>query len=222
MLKNYLLIAFRNLRKDKIFSLINILGLALGLACSLLILLWIRDERNMDKFNKNTTQVYSVYERQYYDNKIDAFHSTPGVMADEMKRVLPQVQFASGMAWEDLATFQVGDKIMQENGNHAGMDFFRMFSYKLLQGTAATALNTPSTIAISRKMARDFFGGPEQAIGKTIRYENRKDFKVSAVFENCLKMYPKSSIISLTGTHFWKTTAGQKNGATTGRALLSC
>ena len=184
MLKNYLLIAFRNLLKDKIFSLINILGLALGLACSLLILLWIRDERNMDKFNKNTTQVYSVYERQYYDNKIDAFHSTPGVMADEMKRVLPQVQFASGMAWDDLATFQVGDKIMQENGNHAGMDFFRMFSYELLQGTAATALNSPSTIAISRKMAKDFFGGPGQAIGKTIRYENRKDFKVTAVFEN--------------------------------------
>jgi putative ABC transport system permease protein len=114
MLKNYLLIAFRNLKKDKVFSLINILGLALGMACSLLIMLWIRDERNQDKFNKNTTQLYSVYERQYYDNKIDAFHSTPGIMADEMKRVLPEVKYASGMAWEDPATFQVGDKIMEE------------------------------------------------------------------------------------------------------------
>lgn len=184
MLKNYLLIAFRNLKKDKVFSLINILGLALGMACSLLIMLWIRDERNQDKFNKNTTQLYSVYERQYYDNKIDAFHSTPGIMADEMKRVLPEVKYASGMAWEDPATFQVGNKIMEEKGNHAGMDFFLMFSYKLLQGTAATALNTPSTIAISRKMANDFFGSPDLAIGKTIRYENRKDFKVTAVYEN--------------------------------------
>jgi ABC-type antimicrobial peptide transport system permease subunit len=129
-------------------------------------------------------QLYSVYERQYYDNKIDAFHSTPGVTADEMKRVIPEVKYASGMAWEDPATFQVGEKIMQETGNHAGMDFFLMFSYKLLQGSAATALNTPSTIAISRKMANDFFGSPEMAMGKTIRYENRKDFKVSAVFEN--------------------------------------
>ncbi|HEY4154061.1 MAG TPA: hypothetical protein VGM24_01490 [Puia sp.] len=117
MLKNYLLIAIRNLKKDRIFSFINILGLA----CSLLILLWIQDERSMDKFNKNTSRLFSVYERQYYDNKVDAFHSTPGVLADEMKRVLPQVQYASGMAWENPSTFQVGEKIMQETGNHAGM-----------------------------------------------------------------------------------------------------
>ena len=78
MLKNYFLVAIRNLRKSKIFSLINIVGLALGMACSLLILLWIRDERNMNKFNKNSSRLYSVYERQYFDNKVDAFHATPG------------------------------------------------------------------------------------------------------------------------------------------------
>ncbi len=182
--KNYLLVAIRNLRKNKLFSLINILGLALGMACSLLILLWVKDERNKDKFNKNTTQLYSVYERQYYDNKIDAFHSTPGIMADEMKRVLPDVQYASGFGWNDLSTFEVGDKIMKEKGNHAGADFFKMFSYPLLEGNAANALNAPDKIAISRKMAADFFGDPHDAIGKTIRYANAKDFIVSAVFEN--------------------------------------
>jgi putative ABC transport system permease protein len=183
MLKNYFLIAVRNLRKNKVFSLINIVGLALGMACSLLILLWIQDERNMDKFNKNSARLYSVFERQYYDNKVDAFHSTPGIMGDEMKRVLSEVQYASNFAWEDQATFQVGDHIMQETGNHAGIDIFKMFSYKLLAGNAATALNTPSTIAISKKMARDFFGNPEAAMGKTIRYENRRDFTITAVYE---------------------------------------
>jgi ABC-type antimicrobial peptide transport system permease subunit len=183
MVKNYFLIAMRNLRKSKVFSLINIVGLALGMACSLLILLWIRDERNMDKFNSNSSRLYSVFERQYFDNKVDAFHATPGVLADEMKRVLPEVQYASGFAWEDQATFQVGDHIMKETGNHAGVDVFRMFSYKLLAGNAATALNTPATIAVSKKMARDFFGGPESALGKTIRYENRRDFTISAVYE---------------------------------------
>src|ERR1700730_6877729 len=128
MLKNYLLVAFRNLKRNKVFSFINILGLALGMACSLLIFLWVNDERNMDRFNKNTERLYSVYERQFYDNKIDAFHSTPGVLADEMKKVLPDVQYASGYAWNDLSTFQVGDKIMKERGNHAGADFFKMFS----------------------------------------------------------------------------------------------
>ena len=184
MLKNYLLTAIRNLKKNKVFSFINISGLALGMTCSLLILLWINNERSMDKQNKYTETLYSIYERQYYDNKIDAFHATPGVLADEMKRVLPEVQYASNFAWNELTTFQVGDKIVKENGNHAGMDFFKIFSYKLLQGNATTALNTPATIAISRKMANDFFGSPEKAIGKTIRYENRKDFTITAVFEN--------------------------------------
>ncbi len=184
MIKNYLLVALRNLRRNKVFSFINILGLALGMACSLLILLWVNDERNMDRFNKNTEQLYSVYERQYYDSKIDAFHATPGILADEMKRVLPEVQYASGLAWEDLSTFQAGDKIMKESGNHAGADFFKMFSYKLLAGNAANSLNSPVSIAISRKMANDFFRSPQAAIGKTIRYANQKDFTVKAVFEN--------------------------------------
>jgi putative ABC transport system permease protein len=184
MIKNYLLVALRNLRKNKAFSLINILGLALGLACSLLIFLWVNDERNMDKFNEHTSELYSVYERQYYDNKIDAFHSTPGIMADQMKKDLAEVQYASGMAWDDLSTFEVGDKIMKETGNHAGADFFKMFSYTLLQGNAETALNAPVKIAISRKMANDFFGSPAAAYGKTIRYANTKDFTISAVFEN--------------------------------------
>ena len=183
MLKNYFLTAIRNLWRNKVFSLINIVGLALGMACSLLILIWIRDERSMDTFNKNSSRLYSVYERQYYDNKVDAFHSTPGIMADEMKRVLPEVQYASGFAWQELSTFQVGDHIMQETGNHAGRDFFSMFSIKLLAGNAATALSTPATIAISKKMAKDFFGNPGAALGKTIRFENRQDFTISAVYE---------------------------------------
>jgi putative ABC transport system permease protein len=184
MIKNYLKIAWRNLVKNKVFSFINILGLALGMACSLLILLWVNDEKSMDKFHKNRSQLYSVYERQYYDNKIDAFHSTPGVLADEMKKVLPEVQYASGMAWNDRATFQVGDKIMKEKGNHAGADFFKMFSYQLLAGNANDALSSPVSIAISRKMANDFFGDPQSAIGKTIRYANQKDLAVAAVYED--------------------------------------
>ncbi len=184
MIKNYLLVALRNLRKNKAFSAINILGLALGMACSLLILLWINDERNMDKFNKNTTRLYSIYERQYYDNKIDAFHSTPGVLPDEIKRVMPQVQYSSGFGWQEESAFQVGDKILKEKGNHASADFFKMFSYTLLQGNAASALNAPTTIAISRKMANDFFGSPGAALGKTIRYQDHTNYTVSAVFEN--------------------------------------
>ena len=184
MLKNYLLVALRNIRKNKIFSAINILGLALGMTCSLLILLWVQDENGIDAFHKNGSLIYSIYERQYYDGKVESGHYTPGLLPDEMKRKIPEIEYSSGFAWKDLNTFSVGDKILKEEGNHASTDFFKMFSYPLLEGNARTALSTPVSIAVSRKMAVDFFGSPKEALGKTVRFDNRQDLMVSAVFEN--------------------------------------
>lgn len=184
MFKNYLKIAFRNISKNKAFSFINIMGLALGLTCSLLILLWVNDEYKVDAFHKNSSQLYSIIERQYQNGQIDAFYGGPGILADEMKTVLPEVQYATNYAWNQLSTFEANNKIIKENGNHAGADFFKMFTYPLIQGDVATALKTPLDIAISKKMAEDFFGSPEKAIGKTIRYQNKKDLKITAVFDN--------------------------------------
>jgi ABC-type antimicrobial peptide transport system permease subunit len=184
MFKNYLKTAFRNLWKNKAFSFINIMGLALGLACSLLIVLWVSDEYKVDAFHKNGSQLYSIIERQYRDGQVDAFLGGPGLLADEMKKVLPEVQYASNYAWNELSTFEANNKIIKENGNHAGEDFFKMFTYPLLQGNAATALQTPLDIAISKKMAEQFFGSAAEAIGKTIRYQDKKDLKITAVFDN--------------------------------------
>jgi ABC-type antimicrobial peptide transport system, permease component len=184
MFKNYLTVAVRNLWKNKTFSGINLLGLALGLACSLLILLWVKDEKNMDAFHANKERIYTIYERQYYDGKVVAAYHTPGLLAAELKRVIPEIEKATGFNYEDTYTFSVGDKIMKQNGNFADADFFSMFSYPLLHGNAQTALQSPVSIAISRKMAHDFFGSPEAAMGKTIRYNNSTDFTVTAVFEN--------------------------------------
>jgi putative ABC transport system permease protein len=184
MIKNYLKTAIRNIRKNKIYSFINIFGLGLGLACSLLIILWVHDEEKVDNIYPNGNRLFAVYERQYVEGKINSFYSTPGLMADEMKKVIPEVQCATGYAWTNPETFRVGDKIMKENGNSAGADFFKMFSYPLLEGSVNDALNSPQSIAISRKMAQDFFGSPASAIGKTILFDNRKNFTVTAVFEN--------------------------------------
>jgi len=184
MIKNYFKTAWRNLWRNKAFSLINIMGLALGLTCSLLIMLWVKDEYSVDAFHKNGAQLYSVYERQNHDGQWSAFHGSPGVMAEEMKRVLPEVQYATNYAWNDLSTFEANNKILKESGNYAGADFFKMFSYPFLQGNAIKALQTPSDIAISKKMAEDFFGSPAEAIGKTITWQNKEDFKITAVFDN--------------------------------------
>jgi putative ABC transport system permease protein len=184
MIRNYLAVAWRNLWKNKSFSAINILGLALGITCSLLILLWVRDEYNVDAFHNNGDRLYSVYQNTHFDGKIESGHYTPGPMPDEMKRVLPEVTHACGFAWNSWNTFAAGEKIMKLDGNAAGADFFSMFSYPLLEGNAATALNTPTSLAISRTMANSFFGSPKEAIGKTLRFENYRDLQVTAVFED--------------------------------------
>jgi predicted permease len=184
MIKNYLKTALRNLRRNKVFSFINISGLALGMACSLLIFLWVQSEYDVDSFNKNSSRLYSVYERQFYNDKVDLFHSTPGLTADEMKKVFPEVEYASGFGWIIQNSFTLGDKVIEEEGGWAGEDYFKMFNYPLLEGDARTALNSPSSIAVSKKMAESFFGSAKSAINKTIRFNDKRDFKITAVFEN--------------------------------------
>ena len=188
MIKNYLKIAIRNIARNKAFSSINICGLALGMACSLLILLWVQDERSVDGFHKNGKRLYQVYERNYYDGKIDAGYPTQGLLAEELKKVIPDIELATGFEYAaptgTLNTFEAGDKINKAAGLYAGADFFKMFSYPLLQGNPQTALNAPGSIAISRKMAETFYGSPQKAIGQLIRFEDKDELKVSAVFEN--------------------------------------
>src|SRR5687768_12557817 len=173
MLTNYLRIAWRTLIRSKSFSAINIFGLALGITCSLLIMLWVFDERNVDGFHANGDYLYQVYERHYYDGKADAGYSTQGLLAQEMKKVVPEIEFAGSMdsaaAPGTSNNFEAGEKVNKLAGFYAGDDIFSMFSYPLLQGTATNALEGPSSIAISRKMAEFFFQTPENAFGKTIR-----------------------------------------------------
>jgi len=182
MLKNYFLVALRNFRNSKIFSLINITGLAFGITCGLLILLWVRDERSIDHTQLHGDRLYILYERQYVDNKINAGYYTPGLLAPELKKNIPEIEHAVGYMHSSRTTFETRDKILKQDGAWTDEDYFKMFSYPLLKGSPETALNSPLNIAISNKMAIAFFGSASEAMGKTIRYKNRKDFTVSAVF----------------------------------------
>jgi len=184
MLFNYLKVAIRHLWKNKGFSFINITGLALGLAAAMLILLWVRDEKKMNTASSAPDRVYQVFERTTSNGQTQGGASTQGLLAQELKRSIPQVAAATAIDVTEPANFAVGDKSIQEAANFADSDFFRIFGYPLVEGNAGTALTDPLSIAISRKMARTLFGSPEAAMGKTIRYEDRKDLKVSAVFED--------------------------------------
>lgn len=187
MIKNYLKIAWRNVVRNKAHTFINVAGLSVGLVCSLLILLWVQNELSVDGFLKNSSRVYSIYEHQNYDHTMHGSYNNPGPTAEQMKKVLPEVEYATSAGFDQTNTFQVGDKILKQNGSAASADYFSVFSYKLLQGDTKSALNTPASLAISHKMAVAFFGSPQAAIGKTIRYENSKNFTVTAVFEDLPK-----------------------------------
>ncbi|AKD57626.1 ABC transporter permease [Spirosoma radiotolerans] len=185
MLTNYIKIAWRNLIRNKAFSAINILGLALGMGCSLLIFLWIQDELSIDRYHANGPYLYNVMQRQFYDGQVQTGRFTPGILADELKRQFPEVVYAAGYTgWAANVTFAAGEKINKETGHWAGADWFKMLSIPLLAGTPATALNSPNSLAISRKVAEFYFGNPVAALGKSIRIDNKNDYQVTAVFEN--------------------------------------
>lgn len=182
MLKNYFRTAWRTIRSNTTFYSLNLSGLALGITCSLLIFLWVHDELSVDRFHVHGDRLYLLYENEHLDGKIVSGYWTPGLLAQELRKKIPEVQYATDMFGHDGANFEAGDKRLKENGLGADSDFFQMFTYPLLLGDPATALHSPADIAISDQMATRFFGSPTAAMGQTIRWENRRDFIVSAVF----------------------------------------
>lgn len=198
MIKHYLLMAFRNLVRHKAFGAINIVGLALGMTCCIFIYLWIEDEKSMDNFHVNGDHLFNVYQTITAEGRVEGSYNTP-IQYDSLGRIIPiadigQVApevksisfFATGyeLPWGHPETLQVGDRIHKWNGARANENFLTMFSYPVIAGDAATALRGLNSMAISKKLAAVYFGSPENAIGKSIRYENSADFVVNAVFEN--------------------------------------
>jgi hypothetical protein len=193
MIRHYLTVAFRHIVRGKMFSFINILGLALGMACSLLIGLWIHDETRVDAFHENSKQLYRVVTRGYTgDGSVQAYPYTQGLLYEELKKKMPEVVHACAFSWETKTVLTVGDKIFMETGRFASEDFFQMFSFPLLYGNSTLALSTPTGITISVQLANKYFGSREAAIGKTIRVDNRKDFQVTAIFETIPAVPPFS------------------------------
>src|SRR5688572_14396279 len=193
MINHYVTTALRNLTRSKTFSIINVTGLAFGLGCSLLIFLWVLDEISVDKFHANDKFLYRVYLRQLYDGKLQADYNSPAPLPAELKKKIPEIEYATGFVkyfrlslQDDIyESFSVADTIVHKmKGSRAEPDFFSMFSYKLLFGNPETALNSPESLCMSVKMAEMFFGSAAAALGKTVRFDGRKDLLVTGVFEN--------------------------------------
>jgi putative ABC transport system permease protein len=182
MLRNYIKIAFRNLLRHKAFSFINIFGLSIGMACSILIFLWVEHELSYDRFHQNSENIYRITaELREMDIKA-AVSSAPLALAvqNELPEIKSTVRLSPGH--EDL--LQVEDRMFEEDRIcYADSNFLQFFSFALKEGDPRTALLQPEGIVITEAMAKKYFGEGE-AMGKSIRKNHKDDFTVTGVLEN--------------------------------------
>jgi putative ABC transport system permease protein len=190
MLKHYLKIAIRNLSRQKVFSTINIIGLAIGLACGIMLSLWIFDELSFDKFHENGNNIYRVLENQSYSSQNMQVAVTPAPMAEAMKDDFPEIvsitRYNSGYA----QTIEVGEKKFEEtNGAFADADFFEMFSFPIIEGSQ-NPLADKNSIVLTETTAAKLFGDKE-AVGNTVSLYGL-DLQVTAVMRDV----PRNSHLS--------------------------
>ena len=183
MLNHYLLLIYRNFVRAKSYFLINLTGLATGLACTLLIYLWVRDEYRMNKFHALDERLFQVMEHQQYADEIMTTTSTPGILAETIKDEYSEIQFAATTTWINDFNLSVKDHNVKAKGYYVGEDYFEIFSFNMLQGDASQVLKDKMSIVISRDLAIRLFGTDEHAVGKTVEVQHDKSFNVTGVFD---------------------------------------
>ncbi|MCW3107780.1 MAG: FtsX-like permease family protein [Segetibacter sp.] len=191
MIKNYFKTAWRNLIKDKQFSLLNLVGLSTGLACALLIYLWVSDELSIDKFNINDSRLYQVLKMSTDGNgAIDVGENTQGLLAQSIAKELPEAEFTTCVKKEsDPGILSFGDKHIKAKPAFAENNFFNVFSYHLMSGDKDKALSDISGVLVSDETALKLFN-TTNVVGKMVNWDlkyNKVDFsnvyKVSGVFK---------------------------------------
>jgi len=185
MFKNYLKTAFRNLTRHKGYSLINIAGFAIGIACCILIFLWVQDELSFDRFHGNLDSLHRVVEKNYFsDGTIFPIARTPYPVGPALVADYPEIINFTRFTpcWRVL--IESGDKSFYERGfAFADPSLLEMFSFPLLKGDPNTALSETNAVLISGDMAKKYFGS-EDPVGQKLTMDNAVDFQVSGVFEN--------------------------------------
>jgi predicted permease len=184
MFKNYLKTTIRNIIKYKGYSLINISGLAIGMACCLLISMWVLDELSYDKFHKNASQLYRVEENQHYSGRIFHVTVTPYPIAPAMVKEFPEIADATRYVWAGGSLLRYKEKAFYEYYMRAvDPSFLNMFTFPLIKGDITTALKESHSIIISEKIAEKYFG-EEDPLGKTITINNKNVFTVTGILKD--------------------------------------
>ncbi len=186
MFKNYIKIAFRNLKRNKGYSAINITGLAVGIACFVLMFLYVRFELSFDNFHKNGDQIYRFYKKRqvagtaYLGNPY--LTSTPAPLAPTIKEEYPEVVNSTRISRLNNVLLIHQESKFYERGLWADNQFLKIFSFPLRQGNLEKALAEPDSMVLTQRLAEKFFGS-ENPMGEIITFRNT-DFRVTGILEN--------------------------------------
>ena len=181
---NYLKIVFRNIRKYKAYSFINIAGLATGMACCLLILLWVHDEWQYDRYHKNTDRIFRVYGKGLINTSEINMPYSPAPMAETLVDDCPEVESAVRLYNPGEMLVKHGDRNFTENRFlFADASIFEVFTFPMIRGNPETALIRPHSLVLTKSTAHKYFGD-EDPMGRMIVLNNGTDYQVTGIVED--------------------------------------
>src|SRR4030095_13542784 len=180
MFENYFKIAWRNLFRNKGFSLTNLLGLTIGMTCTILIFLWLQDEVAYNKFHANYNEIYKIKANRDFNNQVFTDDNMVLPLAKTLKEKLPQIKTAVVTTHEGSHVLAYGDAKLKKQGYTVSDQFFDLFSWNFIEGNAASALPDAYAIVLTRSTATALFGNADP-INKIIKVDNEYDAKVTAV-----------------------------------------
>ncbi|MEP6724737.1 MAG: ABC transporter permease [Bacteroidota bacterium] len=174
-------IAWRHLMKDRQSAILNFIGLSTGLACTVLIFLWVRDERRMD--SSQDPNIFQVMENRLKSGGIWTSPTTSGPMSETMQADFPEIAFAVPTRRSGNITLTAGEKNIKSDGIRAGKDFFQVFNYPLLAGNKTTVLAAKQDIVLSDVLAERLFGSVANAMGKSLDWQHEEQYRISGIFK---------------------------------------
>ncbi|MEM7655252.1 MAG: ABC transporter permease [Bacteroidota bacterium] len=185
MLRNYFLTAFRNLWKQRFYTVINLLGLAVGIASCILITLFVRDELQFDQHHSKADRIYRLWADIKFNKDADKVPQLPAPLAETLVRDFPEVEAAARFRfsgqWLVRHKDGNGENIRETEVLYADQSIFDIFDFELLAGDIETALTEPNTLVLNRSTAEKYFPSAEEAYGKTLTLDNDWDVKVTGV-----------------------------------------
>lgn len=184
MIRHTLKLALRNFKRHKSSFFINLVGLSTGLACTMLIVLWVQDELQVDKFHAKDERLFRVMEHQQYAEEVMTTTSTPGMLAETLKEEVPEIEHGTMLTWPNRRTLSVGEQRIKAAGYDVSPDFFRIFSFPLIEGQPETVLRDINAILLSRSTAENLFQSPQKAMGQALEIDQDELYTVTGVFED--------------------------------------